>query len=250
MKYLLLILSMSILLSGELEVDGDLKVTGTIQSQTIDSLKAVIAELQAQMANLLTNDDCNVIYPGIQLLDVCGFCGGDYTDVENCPVCEDVDGNTYEIAEIGTQLWMAEDLKVTRYQNGSNLSYYESPFGKLYTPVTIFNDDICPVGWHVPSNTEWDILIDFLGGNDVAGGKIKEAGLENWSDPNTGATNEFGFTAMPSGYVSDGTNNNTGLRTYYPISSGGGFELEYHTSNLHLTGITSSSSVPVRCIQN
>ena len=83
---------MSILLSAEMEVDGNLKVTGTVESATIDSLnqeidnlKLIIAQLQAQMNNLLTNGDCQEENPGIQLIDACGICGGDNTDAENCP---------------------------------------------------------------------------------------------------------------------------------------------------------------------
>jgi uncharacterized protein (TIGR02145 family) len=135
----------------------------------------------------------------------------------------DVDGNVYHSVSIGTQVWMVENLKVTKYRNGDpipNVKFglawsiltsgaycdygdsasYSKTYGKLYNWYTV-NDsrNIAPVGWHVPSYAEWTTLINYLGGNDVAGGKLKEKGLIHWMDPNKGATNESGFTALPCG---------------------------------------------------
>ena len=70
----------------------------------------------------------------------------------------------------------------------------------------------CPDGWHLPSDDEWTTLIDFLGGEDVAGGKMKETGTTHWNSPNTGATNSSGFTALPGGYRN--TNGNFGSKGY------------------------------------
>jgi uncharacterized protein (TIGR02145 family) len=63
---------------------------------------------------------------------------------------------------------------------------------------------VCPTGWHLPSDAEWTELTDYLGGTSVAGGKLKETGTTHWTSPNTGATNETGFTALPGGYRNDG----------------------------------------------
>jgi len=81
------------------------------------------------------------------------------------------------------------------------------PHGRLYTWYAVTdNRNVCPTGWHVPSDDEWTELTDFLGGTEVAAGKMKEEGTSNWSDPNVGATNESGFTAIPGGgRINDGT---------------------------------------------
>ena len=137
----------------------------------------------------------------------------------------DIDGNTYKTVTIGTQTWMAENLKVTKYNDGiaipnvtdntawSELTtgalcdYDNTPsnsetYGKLYNWHAVNTGKLCPTGWHVPSDAEWTELTDYLGEN--AGGKLKatgtiEAGTGLWYDPNTGATNETGFTALPGG---------------------------------------------------
>lgn len=136
---------------------------------------------------------------------------------------KDIDGNKYTSIILGTQEWMVENLKVTRYNNGDtipnvtdntewmNLSSgaccdYEnkvlnsSIYGKLYNFFAV--DDtrfLCPSGWHVPTHAEWTTLITYLGGETVAGGKLKEAGTTHWLSPNNGATNESGLTALPAG---------------------------------------------------
>lgn len=136
----------------------------------------------------------------------------------------DIDGNTYQTIKIGEQWWMAENLKVTHYRNGDaipnvngNISWgnlttgaycnYDNDvnnattYGSLYNWYAV-NDirNICPSGWHVPSDAEWQTLVDYLGGSSVAGGEMKETGTTHWESPNTGATNESGFSALPSGY--------------------------------------------------
>ncbi len=110
------------------------------------------------------------------------------------------DGQTYNIVDIGSQTWFAENLN---YQTGNSWCYLDDPancnvYGRLYT----WNDALtaCPSGWHLPSYDEWTILSDYLGGILVAGGKMKETGTEHWNSPNTGATNSSGFTGLPGGY--------------------------------------------------
>jgi len=136
----------------------------------------------------------------------------------------DIDGNVYHTVTIGTQTWLVEDLKTTRYRNGDSIehisdnttwgnttngaycNYDNNPinvitYGRLYNWAAV-NDsrNIAPQGYHVPTNTEWETLVNYLGGLDVAGGKIKEAGTSHWWAPNNGATNESGFTGLPGGY--------------------------------------------------
>jgi uncharacterized protein (TIGR02145 family) len=134
----------------------------------------------------------------------------------------DVEGNVYKTVQIGTQTWMAENLKVTKYRNGESISNvtdnmiwykltdgaycwynndaetYKSAFGALYNWYAV-NDPrkIAPEGWHVPTMDEWKTLLTYLGNN---GGKMKESGLTHWSTPNTG-TNTSGFTALPGGFL-------------------------------------------------
>jgi uncharacterized protein (TIGR02145 family) len=135
----------------------------------------------------------------------------------------DYDGNTYNTVKIGNQWWMAENLKTTTLNDGTPIPLetdgiqwswkttpaycwydndevtYKNTYGALYNWFTVNTDKLCPVGWHVPGDAEWTELTDYLGGYSVAGGKLKEAGTAHWSDPNTGATNESGFSAVPGG---------------------------------------------------
>ncbi len=139
----------------------------------------------------------------------------------------DIDGNIYQTVKIGDQWWMAENLKVTHYRNGDaipkvtdadqwfilNTGAYciynndinnADTYGNLYNWYAV-NDsrNIAPSGWHMPSNAEWQTLIDYLGGESVTGGKLKETGTTHWDSPNKGATNESGFAALPGGYRYD-----------------------------------------------
>ena len=135
----------------------------------------------------------------------------------------DVDGNSYNIIKIGDQVWMAENLRTTKYNDGTAIPYVtdgvawgnlttpaycwynndlgnKPVYGALYTWFTVKTGKLCPSGWHVASDAEWTILENHLGGSAVAGGKLKEAGIEHWFAPNTDATNESGFTALPGGW--------------------------------------------------
>jgi uncharacterized protein (TIGR02145 family) len=131
----------------------------------------------------------------------------------------DIDGNVYLTVTIGTQTWMAENLRVTRLNDCTPIPLVtydhwwpsDSPQrahlkddstdvawrGILYNWHVIHTGKLAPEGWRVPTAEDWQILIDFAGGKDVAGGKLKETGEAHWLTPNAGATNEFGFTAVP-----------------------------------------------------
>ena len=153
--------------------------------------------------------------------------GGEDTEVVNIDIfgtVTDIDGNLYYTIIIGDQEWMMENLRVTRYRNGATIPnvtdntewsalttgayrHYDNnssngdTYGVLYNWYSIsHNTTIAPEGWHVPTNDEWQVLIDYLGGDAIAGGKMKETGTTHWVAPNTGATNESGFTALPGGY--------------------------------------------------
>jgi uncharacterized protein (TIGR02145 family) len=137
----------------------------------------------------------------------------------------DQDGNEYKTIVIGTQTWMAENLRTTKYRDGTAIpnitdktawealttgaycNYNNTTsadtiatYGRLYNWYAATDSrNIAPAGWHVPTDAEWETLIYYLGGFRVAGGKMKETGTTHWISPNTGATNESGFTALPSG---------------------------------------------------
>jgi uncharacterized protein (TIGR02145 family) len=136
----------------------------------------------------------------------------------------DIDGNVYHTVIIGSQTWTVEDLKVIHYRNGDVIPNVTDPtdwnnlitgaycnynndvnnvstYGRLYNWFAVKDArNICPLGWHVPADSEWTVLATYLGGETVAGGKLKEAGTTHWTSPNIGATNETGFKALPDGY--------------------------------------------------
>ncbi len=109
------------------------------------------------------------------------------------------DGKTYKTVKIGTQTWMAENLayKVSSGCWGYPSDSENKTYGCLYNWETA--KKVCPTGWHLPTDAEFTTLTTFLGGDKVAGGKLKESGTLHWKTSNVGATNESGFTALPSG---------------------------------------------------
>jgi len=143
--------------------------------------------------------------------------------------CVDIDNNFYPVVTIGTQTWMAENLKVSHYSNGdeipnitdgsqwgnfnsgaycwynNDISWIDA-YGALYNWYSVVDSrGLCPSGWHSPTDAEWSILTNYLGGESVAGGKMKSTRTApdvhpRWDSPNTGATNESGFSSLPGGY--------------------------------------------------
>lgn len=148
----------------------------------------------------------------------------------------DQDGNVYKTVTIGTQTWMAENLRTTKYNDGTNIpnvtgnnewgalttgahcNYKNTSnidsiatYGRLYNWYAVNTGKLAPKGWHVPTNLDWNTLITYLGGESAAGGKIKETGTTHWFSPNAGATNETGFTALPGGYCINGLFDDVGF---------------------------------------
>lgn len=161
----------------------------------------------------------------------------------------DIDGNVYNTIQIGTQVWMVENLKTTHYRNGDPISpitvtegwennttggycnynnddSYGETYGKLYNFYAVEDSrGIAPEGWHVPTQEEYKTLLYYLGGANVAGGKMKEAGSEHWASPYTTAentgTNESGFTALPGGWLTaSGDYATQGYMAYFWTSEG------------------------------
>lgn len=141
----------------------------------------------------------------------------------------DNDGNTYKTVVIGTQTWFAENLKTTKFKDGKAIQvvtipakwqglttpaccWYnndvtnKNPYGALYNWYAVSSQKLCPNGWHVPTEEDWNLLADFYGGMTTAyspekipGSKLKEIGTTHWRIPNADATNESGFTALGGG---------------------------------------------------
>lgn len=135
---------------------------------------------------------------------------------------KDIEGNSYTVVTIGTQKWLVENLRTTKYNDGADIpgltvdnewvaattgaycwyennSAYKSTYGALYNWFAASSGKLCPAGWHVPSKAEYETLILGQGGDVVAGGSLKEKGLAHWYDPNAGANNLSGFKALPGG---------------------------------------------------
>jgi uncharacterized protein (TIGR02145 family) len=142
---------------------------------------------------------------------------------------KDADYNIYHAIHIIGQIWMGEDLKTTKYKNCLSIPLVTSAnkwinlitpgycwynndegskikHGALYNWYTVNSGELCPAGWHAPSADEWELLIANLGGDEVAGGTLKDTGTVNWNSPNIGASNDVNFTAIPGGSrIYDGT---------------------------------------------
>lgn len=149
----------------------------------------------------------------------------------NKPTVKDADGNTYDVVKIGTQTWMAENLRTTKYNDGTPITTFKGadlagpwfanttgaytfssedisnriPYGALYNLFAAQSKKICPTDWHVATTADWTTMIDLLGGNDVAAEKLKQTGTINWLAPNV-ATNSSGFNAVGGGQKFDGSN--------------------------------------------
>ena len=197
----------------------------------------------------------------------------------------DIDGNTYQTVQIGNQIWLAENLKVTHYRNGTaipqvadavwgNVSgagalcdYDNDPnnaaaYGRLYRwDAATQSDNLAPQGCYVPSDAEWQVLIDFLGGRSTAGGKMKEVGTTHWLTPNNGATNESGFSGLPGGFREANFGDNrflelgTGAHLWSTTESvqpgeAFGFNLDYFSSTVKKDPYYKGHGLSVRCVMN
>jgi uncharacterized protein (TIGR02145 family) len=200
------------------------------------------------------------------------------------PTINDIDGNTYNVITVGTQIWMAENLRTTKYNNGDligttlpstlDISYETSPkyqwapddnesnvavYGRLYTWYVVTDSrNICPTNWHVPTPEEFITLIDYLGGESVAGGKLKESGTTHWAIPNTGGSNETGFTALPAGnryrgspvFSNFGLTSNLWSSRVYISTLAYGIRMTYNSTKAEFFSLDSGYGFSVRCRRN
>ncbi len=198
---------------------------------------------------------------------------------------KDVDGNVYKTVTIGTQTWMSENLKVSKYNDGTTIpnitdntqwqndttgtwSYYNndtvnnSKYGKLYNWFAVSktsngNKNVCPTGWHIPTDNEWTVLIDYLGGENVAGGKMKEVDTTSWNSPNTDASNTSLFSALPGGFRNDnGGYNSFGSFGGWWSSSEGSIYYAWYRSLFNFIGNATrgyylkEGGLSVRCLRD
>jgi uncharacterized protein (TIGR02145 family) len=192
----------------------------------------------------------------------------------------DVDGNTYKTVTIGTQIWMAENLKTTKYNDNTSLplvidntewthiitpgycwynnnaSTYKATYGALYNWYAVNTKKLCPSGWHVPTYAQWAIMATYLGGENVAADKLKEASEAHWIRPNAGVTNETGFTALPSGGRINGTFEGIGVAcgwwsaTEYDVVNARCLLIDDDNVYLFDADVDKSQGFSVRCIKD
>jgi uncharacterized protein (TIGR02145 family) len=298
-SYLISIVGSTYKYSGKLLVNS--KETGRISVEKVSNNQAVYdKKVKANLKGLQSTVDMSYT-TGDRLLFV-GLSGNystvkidiptsDQTIIFNFIACTDYDNNNYPIVEIGTQVWMAENLKTTKYNDGTAIpnetdntawrslttgaysDYDNTPstsitYGRLYNWYTVDNNagtkvasnggkNVCPTGWHVPADAEWSTLTTYLGGVSVAGGKLKETGTTHWTSPNTGATNETGFTALPCGFHDyDGTYDGIGnygdwwSSTVFSTISAFNRDMYHDLSDVYRLADNNQSGFAVRCLQD
>jgi len=236
-------------------------------------------------ANLAKAQDSLYVYKAGTILYKQAVTGVDsITFYKDNHTVTDIDGNVYKTVTIGTQTWMVENLKVTHYRDGSaipnitnattwtslttgaycdynNLTSNGLIYGHQYNWLAAVDTrNIAPIGWHVPTNAEWNLLSDYLGGATVAGGKLKEAGTTHWASPNTGATNSSGFTALPGGNRSNINGTFDSMSTYgrwwstteSSTTSAWTRNLNYYYSNIFTDtgGNAKSIGCSIRCVKD
>ena len=193
---------------------------------------------------------------------------------------KDADGRANRIVKIGSQWWTAENLRVTHYRDGTyipnvtdNTTWnglasgarcyytndsvtYATNYGALYNWFTIVDSrNLCPAGWHVPSDVEWATLATYLGGNTVAGGKMKETGTTHWNSSNS-ASNESGFTALGGGYRTGPSYSGIGLYGDYWTSTASSSSnawyigLLYNYLTFGTSNFTKTLGATVRCVRD
>jgi uncharacterized protein (TIGR02145 family) len=196
-------------------------------------------------------------------------------------IVSDIDGNTYQTIGIRSQIWMAENLKTTKYVDytaipnvtdnnawaalttpgycwyNNDAVSYKATYGALYNWYAVNTDKLCPAGWRVPSVDDWTTLIANIGDVNSSGDKLKEVGTTHWQSPNDGATNEYGFTALPGGArVPNGAFGQMGLycqmwsMTLTDETGAWNYSLGYWYSNLSKDGNLKVDGFSVRCVKD
>ena len=228
--------------------------------------------LSIECGDLDGDNDYDVVFGQLE-----GTGGNSIYFNETTQTVTDYDGNIYKTIKISNQIWMTENLRSTHYSDGTpiqNFVYNNDTtnvrtYGRLYRWAAAMRNasssnlnpsqvqGASPEGWHIPSDAEWQELINYLGGESVAGGKLKETGFLHWNSANTGATNESGFNALPTGWF-DFTGNFMGIgdgcffRTATAPNSYAAYCRELRNSNASITKVNlhPNDATPIRCVKN
>jgi uncharacterized protein (TIGR02145 family) len=262
---------------------------GVISVDSINLIRNNIQEIEDEYHNLVGVKDEIAQFP----LEKCDSLKGKLISINNemkriASTIKDIDGNKYKTVQIGDQIWMAENLRTTALNDSTPINkiaewknswkttkkpaycwyndnvVFKSTYGALYNWYTVSTNKLCPVGWHVSSDSEWKKLTDYLGGEEVAGGKLKEVGFIHWKNPNEDATNSSGFSALPGGSRDDnfGGDASIGEWGYYWTSSENTEknkrdyeEIYYRSLGYGYQGINNNSSTKntgfsVRCVKD
>lgn len=228
-----------------------------------------------------------ILIPAIFLFFPCQTYAQEEYPNEGMPI-RDLDGNVYRIIMTESGVWMAQNLNTFKLNDGTPLEIvydntkweniktpargffkntveYAETYGAIYNWYAVATGKLCPKGWHVPTDAEWNDLMDYAGGGQASGdnpAKLKEAGTAHWKSPNEGATNEIFFTALPAGEISYfGTDNEPGTSTTWWTSTEDRLNLEPEEkpANANIVGLSYDfnsktmgtyfkwSALPVRC---
>ena len=267
------------------DCDGDLPSIAYLIS---DSVFSFMSNGAINYMTCATSDSVLIVNPlplyssGWQILPF----SGELNDIGTINLCQsqlfnsdtlvDIEGNVYRTVLIGDQWWMAENLRVTHFSEGSLIPNISDTFdwlsatssaicsnitGSVYSvyPEYYYNGyvisdsrQVCPVGWHVPTSDEWTVLIDFLGGEYVAGGKLKTR--VGWFSPNVSSTNESGFSALPIGYCDTPNTLSFGgsanFATSDALQSFSMIDMSYFTPYIFVTPTPNQTGLSIRCLKD
>ena len=217
---------------------------------------------------------------GISIIGFIFFSNISSAQVNSSGLIPDADGNLYDTVRVGNQIWFTKNLKTTHFNDDtaipivtsqiewanlntpaycwySNDQNLKDKYGALYNGYVVASGKLCPAGWQIPTDADWNTLVDFLGGPTVAGGKLKAIGTTDWQNPNKGATNERGFEGLPGGIRLEDNFYSIGLAGYWWSSSE--YEPNYAWSQsvqydeegmMAPAGLNYKIGLSVRCVKN
>ena len=271
-------------LSGKTDANGNYSMSGMFCNISSTVPYAVKAEVQLT-AVLRKTDTLLIVFNNSNINKNLDFCSAAITnDIFNKQLIygnmTDIDGNTYRTIQIGSQTWMAENLKTSRYRDGSPISYvtqnaqwqglnnggysyynndpaHNSFYGKLYNWHAVNTGMLAPAGWHIATEAEWNTLINYLGGSSMAGDRLKSA-TALWT-PYSGIThsNSSGFSGLPCGYRGgDGGFSSITYYGYYwsgtlaNANSASAFVLDFSQSSVANNNYFKNLGLSVRCVKD